>query len=257
MTVTRNLEKRTCWGGKGRLLIFLLASTSIFCLLADFYGLCSMHLATKYVLLPAVIILGAIALADRFWGDHRSWYGILIGILAGLAAAVAYDVFRLPFVFAKAWGIEGIVPHMDLFKVFPRFGAMFLNEAVEQPTYRLLTRVVGWTYHFSNGATFGVMFVAAVGQVGKKSWKWAVLMAVGLEAAMLATPYTRAFGIPLTPRFVIVTLIAHLIFGIAMAAVGLGLATRWSGRLPRLASASAEEKSQGSGFNNSFFICVI
>ena len=46
-------------------------------------------------------------------------------------------MFRLPFVFAKAWGIEGIVPPMNLFKVFPRFGAMVLGQPLEQAQYKL------------------------------------------------------------------------------------------------------------------------
>ena len=47
-------------------------------------------------------------------------------------AAVAYDVFRLPFVFAREWGISSVVPPMNLFKVFPRFGAMILAQPLEQ-----------------------------------------------------------------------------------------------------------------------------
>ena len=38
----------------------------------------------------------------------------VIGVASGLLAAIAYDVFRLPFVFAKAWGI-------DSFVFFPNF----------------------------------------------------------------------------------------------------------------------------------------
>jgi hypothetical protein len=84
------------------------------------------------------------------------------------------------------------------------------------------------------------MFVAAVGKISQGSWKWAVLMAVGLEAAMLVTPYTRYFGIPLSTKFVIVTLTAHLIFGIAMAAVSTGLTTRFN---PFVRSAEAVTRS--------------
>ncbi len=226
MTATSVSPPKTFWNGRWRLVIFLLASTSIFSLLAEFYGLCSMRLATGFVFIPSVVLLGAISVVDWVWGDHQTSYHVLIGLLAGLSAAVAYDLFRLPFVYAKAWGIDPIVPAMDLFRVFPRFGAMILNEPVEQPSYRLLTQALGWAYHSSNGAAFGVMFVAAVGQVGKGSLKWAVLMAVGLEAAMLLTPYTSTFGSALTTRFVVVTLIAHLIFGIAMAMAGAGLAAR-------------------------------
>jgi hypothetical protein len=49
-----------------------------------------------------------------------------------------------------------------------------------------------------------------------------VLMAVGLELAMLLTPYPHVFGIHVGAVFVAVTLAAHLIFGIV-----LGLLTRW------------------------------
>jgi len=76
---------------------------------------------------------------------------------------VAYDVFRLPFVFAKEWGIASVVPPMNLFKVFPRFGAMILGQPVEQTTYTLAADLVGWTYHFSNGLTFGIMYLAMIG----------------------------------------------------------------------------------------------
>ena len=46
-------------------------------------------------------------------------------------------------------------------------------------------------------------------------------MAVGLELGMLLTPYPQTFDIHVTARFVVVTLAAHLIFG-----VGLGLSAR-------------------------------
>ena len=110
---------------------------------------------------------------------------------------------------------------MNLFKVFPRFGAMVLGEPIEQEHYSLLTQVVGWLYHFSNGATFGVMYVAIVGNPMRRSWLWAVVMALVLELGMLLTPYPQVFGIEVSPRFVLVTIAAHAIFG-----VGLGLTVR-------------------------------
>jgi hypothetical protein len=76
--------------------------------------------------------------------------------------------------------------------------------------------VVGWVYHFSNGITFGVMYMALVGEARIRSWLWAVLLAAGLELTMLLTPYTSFFGINMTARFVAVTLMAHLIFGITL-----------------------------------------
>jgi hypothetical protein len=140
----------------------------------------------------------------------------MIGSIAGFVAAVAYDVFRLPFVFSTVWGLNGIVPQMPLFKVFPRFGAMILAQPVEQPSYSLAAHVVGWIYHFSNGITFGVMYVALIGKPSRRTWWWGVLVATGIEMALLLSPYGRFFGIAVTALFVGVTLTAHLIFGAVM-----------------------------------------
>lgn len=210
------------WTPAGRLLVFALSATSIWCLLAEFYGLCSMRTFTLAVLLPATAGLVVLAVADRLRGDGRLWHGVVAGAAAGLVAAVAYDVFRLPFVSSREWGLEGVVPPLNLFKVFPRFGAMILGEPAEQPGYSTAAHLTGWAYHFSNGATFGVMYLALVGDAGRRSWLWAVLLATGLELGMLLTPYPRFFAIPLTATFVAATLAAHLVFGIA-----LGLTTRW------------------------------
>jgi len=209
------------WSGTSRGLVFLLASSSIACLLADFYGLCPMRIFTPFIFLPALAVLFALGWWDRKHGGGEIWRAVWIGLCAGLIAAVAYDVFRLPFVFAKQWGLDSVIHPMNLFKVFPRFGAMVLGQPLEQASYPLLTQIVGWLYHFSNGATFGVMYIALIGDAARRHWAWAIPFAVGLELGMLLTPYPAVFSIPITARFVIVTLAAHAIFG-----VGLGLSVR-------------------------------
>jgi hypothetical protein len=174
-----------------------------------------MRTFTMYVFAPAMVLLLGFAAADKFWGNGVLFRAVMIGVIAGFAAAIAYDVFRLPFVFATQLGIESVVPPMNLFKVFPRFGAMLLNQPIEQAHYSLSAHVVGWIYHFSNGMTFGVMYLALVGDA-RCHWFRAVLMAVGIEMALLLTPYTGFFRVPLTATFVVVTFAAHLIFGVAM-----------------------------------------
>lgn len=211
-----------CW----RWAVFILSATSIWCLLAEFCGICSMRTFTLFVSAPALMLLGALAIADRFRGDHKLWRAVLIGAAAGLLAAVAYDAFRLPFVFSKQWGLQSIVPPMNLYKVFPQFGAMILGQPQEQRAYSTVSHLLGWAYHFSNGVTFGIMYLAVIGDAVRQPWLWGVVMAAGLEAAMLFTPYPNVFGIALTAAFVAVTLTAHLIFGAVMGLTARKLATR-------------------------------
>jgi hypothetical protein len=213
--------RATYWNAQGRWLVFFLAASSIACLLADFYGLCPMRIFTPVIFGPALLLLFIFAALDWRRGDGQLFRAVLVGLGGGLLAALAYDVFRLPFVFAREWHIDSIVPPMRLFKVFPRFGAMVLGQPIEQAHYSVAAQVVGWIYHFSNGATFGVMYLAIIGSAERRHWSWAVLLALGLELGMLLTPYPSVFNIPVTSRFVVVTVAAHTIFG-----VGLGLTVR-------------------------------
>jgi hypothetical protein len=220
------------WTTSGRAVMFVLSATSIWCLLAEMYHWIDMRTFFYAIFLPATAALYGIALVNRSRGDARLWRAVVIGTIGGLIGAVAYDIFRLPFVFSHAWGLDALgVPQMPLYKVFPRFGALILGQPKEQASYTLGTHLLGWAYHFSNGATFGVMFGAIIGEATKRfqrGWPWAVLMAMGIEACLLVSPYSGYFDIKVTPTFVVVTLTAHLVFG-----VGLGVWYGWqSGRWP-------------------------
>jgi hypothetical protein len=204
---------------------------SIWCLLSEFYGLCSMRIFTFWILIPATLALLAVALGDRQFGNSLLWHNIVIGSIAGLAAAVAYDLFRIPFVVAA---IDHVGPpwlRLPLFKVFPRFGAMILGQsftaAQTDSQFTLTAHLVGWIYHLSNGITFGIMYLALLGDARHRAWAWGIVMAVSLEIFMLITPYTSFFSIPLTTRFVIVTLLAHAIFGIVLGWIARVYSQNW------------------------------
>lgn len=213
------------WNLTGRFISFVLAATSIACLLSEMYGLCPMRSFTLWIFGPSCLILIVIGCLDSLAGSRRLARMLALGAGAGLAAAVAYDVFRLPFVYSQSWGLSGVLPPLNLFKVFPRFGAMILDQPLEQEKYSLVTNLIGWAYHFSNGATFGIMYLAMIGRTCR-SIGWAILFAAGLEAAMLLTPYPQVFGIALTTAFILATLTAHMIFGAA-----LGFSLRLADRL--------------------------
>lgn len=220
------------WSPAGRTVVFFLAASSIWSLLAEFYRLCSMRTFTIYVEIPATAALILIAFIDLNNGDRRLWRAVVIGAVGGLLASFAYDLYRLPCVIAAIDKIGPMCLRLPLYKVFPQFGAMILGRpyTLQQTDshYKLLTHVVGWIYHFSNGVTFGIMYMALIGDPGKRSWLWAIVLAVGLELAMLFTPYTSFFGIGLTVRFVVATLTAHLIFGIVLGLFARRESRNWS-----------------------------
>ena len=203
-----------------RIIVFVLASTSIASLLGEMYRLWPMRFFTLAVFLPASFALIAIAFYDRLRGNGKASRIIFIGALSGFIAAIAYDIFRLPFVFSKSWGLEAVVPAMPLFKVFPQFGAMILAQT---DSTSLAANLIGWAYHFSNGTTFGVMYAAIVNGQWRRLWWVAIVFAVGLELGMLFTPYPATFGIRMTSLFVVVTLAAHGIFGVTMGRTSIGL----------------------------------
>lgn len=203
-----------------RIIVFLLASTSIAALLGEMYRLWPMRLFTLAVFLPACAVLIALALYDLWSGDGRACRMILIGAVAGFLAAISYDIFRVPFVFSKSWGLTSVIPPLPLFKVFPQFGAMILGQS---DSTSLAAAMIGWLYHFSNGTTFGVMYAAMVNGEWRRRWWVAIVFAVGLEIAMILTPYPATFGIRVTTLFVAVTLAAHGIFGVVMGRACIGL----------------------------------
>lgn len=194
-----------------RLTIWLLASTSFACLLGEFYHAWSMRTFACIILVPCMLALLAIALIGSKskspqWREATTL--IVQGTLAGLVAAVTYDIFRLPFV------MDGY----PLFKVFPEFGKMLLG--ADGPNW--LIQILGWSYHFSNGAALGIMFLAML----PRTWKErSTLVAAGaawalvVETILLLTPYRTFFQIAMPfATFLVLTASAHLIFGVILGA---------------------------------------
>lgn len=200
-------------------LAFGLASLSFACLLGHMFGWWSMRAFAPCVLVPATIVLVALAVSP--WGRRAGlFFMVWEGAVAGLVAAVLYDVFRFPFVRAG----------YPLFGVFPKFGQMLLYggllNAHDARANDWPAQLAGWTYHFSNGMALGVMFLALVYFVKSKPsprvllWSGAI-WAVAVEVMLLLSPYYGFLGVDKKlsfGTFLALTLSAHLVFGVVLGA---------------------------------------
>jgi hypothetical protein len=201
---------------KTRVAVFILASLSFACLLGEFYGVWTMHWFGCWILPPATALLVAMAWLDRGSpaAGPRQW--IVRGAIGGVVVAVAYDLYRLPFVLAGA----------PLFTVFGKFGNMLLGVGRDDRPSSLAL-ALGWSYHFSNGAALGIMFLAMIVRPSPRLLLWgAVAWALCVETILLLTPYAKIFGLEVNAWFIFLTASAHAIFGVV-----LGLWTRWRSML--------------------------
>src|SRR3954466_6639634 len=101
MTEKPLLDRPRHWSAGWRMAIFFLSASSIWCLLAEFYGLCSMRTFTLWILIPATVVLMAMALIDRARGGRPLLRACVMGAVGGMLGAIAYGLFRLPFVVAS------------------------------------------------------------------------------------------------------------------------------------------------------------
>ena len=184
------------WTQPLALVPFVLGSASIGSLLLYFYGVAAMGTATRWILLPAVLMLIAFVAWAHRRGRRQLVDRILAGLWAGSVATLAYDVVRVPI---SASGVP-------VFKAISYFGTLILD----QTTPTLASELAGWSYHLSNGIGFALMYAVAL----RRPALWsAMLWGVTLEAAMLRTPYAEVFGYRLSPKFFAITVGSHLVYG--------------------------------------------
>lgn len=135
---------------------------------------------------------------------------IIEGAIGGVVAAIVYDIFRVPFVLAG----------YPLFAVFPKFGQMLLGIplSIAPAKVPLEAHIIGWIYHFINGASLGIMFGAMAAGVPRK-WivPGAAAWALCVEVLLLLSPYYTFFKLKMDHgTFLVLTLSAHLVFGLVL-----------------------------------------
>jgi hypothetical protein len=182
-----------------RIAFFILGSFSIGSLLLYFFGIGSFKALATTLLSAQFVGLTVSGIYAHRAGHDDAKRILTSGIWAGCLATLVYDVVRIPIAHSG----------IPVFKAISYFGTVFVG--VERPT--VLSEIVGWTYHLSNGVSFALMYAALVLRPTPIS---AMAWGLSLECAMLLTPYAEVFGYQRDLRFFAITVGSHAAYGLAL-----------------------------------------
>ena len=161
-------------------------------------------LALKYLIPSAVLILIIIGITHflKYKGLKKQ---IVNGIVAGLIATIALEIVRETGY--RLGGMPGDLPKL--------MGVMLLNQFADGPD--TWSNIAGWSYHFWNGACFGIIFCLLF---GRSNTGWGIVYGVVLGIVFMISPVTRALGIGAFGlqfndgyQFIVTVTLAHIAFG--------------------------------------------
>lgn len=181
-----------------RVLAALCGLLPVGALLAWAFGLGSFRSWFLVVGVPPVLLLAVL------WrlGDERFRLAYTAGVVGGLAGAIGYDLFRVPF---ALYGLR-------IFSPIESYGVLVLGADTSSP----LTDLVGWSFHFVNGIGFGVAY--AMFGLGRSRW-WAVAWAMVLETATIVTPFATLYGLAGKWHLIGIAYAAHAAYGLPLGMV--------------------------------------
>jgi hypothetical protein len=170
-------------------------------------GYSTLHDLAYLAIVPAAVLLVlAWALLRK---SSAAGLAVLVrdGAVAGALATVAIEAVR----YSGFWMgfMPGNLPEL--------MGVLLLDRFALGPT--AASTLVGFAYHFWNGACFGIIF--ALGRFNLPVW-WAVPYGAALGVGFLISPVVQGlgvgiFGVNFGWHFAATVLTAHLAFGTAMA----------------------------------------
>jgi hypothetical protein len=197
-------------------ILILLAGASISPLIFPLAesGRSSMAVLAKVALLPSIALIGIIWRFLRRRNDPLARLAT-VGLGAGAVAALALEAIRLPGFWLGF--MPGNLPRL--------MGVLLLDQFATGPT--LGSDVAGWAYHFSNGASFGLIYVLVFGTC--RRWVGAVYGAL-LGFGFMFSPVVAALGVgflglEFSRGFPVTVTLAHAAFGGVLG----WLSARWVG----------------------------
>jgi hypothetical protein len=154
-------------------------------------------------LIPSVVIMLLLIIFSYYSGVKDLSRQIGIGIAAGMISTIGLEIVReIGF---HMGGMPGDMPKL--------LGVLLLNQFAQGPD--TLSNIAGWSYHFWNGASFGIIYSILFGR-GRKGAGiiYALLIGIGFMASPAVIPLgVGHFGSDFGIGFPITVLLAHLAYG--------------------------------------------
>lgn len=187
------------------LVVLLLAGISPNLLPAAQAGIAKLSSTAVILLIPSVVLIFVLIMISQAAKYYDLRKQILNGIMAGLLGTVGLEIVReIGF---RLGGMPGDLPKL--------LGVLLLNRFAYGPSF--WSNVAGWSYHFWNGAAFGIIFSLIFGR--GKFWM-ALVYALLIATGFMISPATTALGIGIFGlhfkdgyQFLTTVILAHLAFG--------------------------------------------
>lgn len=175
-------------------------------------GIAGMPFLSKWLLLPSIILIIAIYILSKVQNRTLLSHRMLVGAVSGVIATVGLEIVRI-FGFKMGW-MPGDMPKL--------LGVLITNRFMEGPS--TWSNILGYAYHYWNGATFGMIFVILFGR--KPVW-WGLIYALLIGTGFLLSPSVKAMGVGFMgtglPGMIEIVYGAHIAFGLILGY----LAHRW------------------------------
>jgi len=155
-------------------------------------------------LMPSVAILVFLVVLSHRMGWERLARGLIAGAAIGALSTVGLEVIRA-IGFRVFQAMPGSMPML--------LGVLLTNRIMAGPS--LLSDLLGWAYHFWNGAAFGMIYVLLL---GKRPWWVGTVYGVLIGTGFMVSPVVVSlgvgyFGVDFGPGFAGTVTTAHLVFG--------------------------------------------
>jgi hypothetical protein len=194
------------------LLVLLLAGVSPNIFPAAQAGWAKMSVLAVHFLVPSIVLLVAAFSVAALRGHQRLARRIVLGAAAGVIATLGLEVVRATSF--RLGGMPGDLPRL--------LGVLLTDRFMLGPS--TVSDVLGYAYHFWNGACFGIVFAVVF---GRKPLVWAIAYAELIGLGFLASPAVKAMGVGFMatgmPAMIVTVLLAHLAFGVTLGT----LVRRW------------------------------